>query len=428
MVPVIFYTIGCRSNQAETRVLENLVTEKSGLNVTESLAEARIAVINTCTVTGRADRDARKLVARIVRTNPKTRVALIGCQAEIQKEKLTQWPGVQWVIGNARKMNLDEILTKTLDDEPRVIAPPIDAGRFTYKTFGTSRRHTRANLKIQDGCDSFCSYCIVPYARGRARSRVFRDIIKAGRGLAQAGHQEIVLTGINIGNYNDHGKNLIDVIVALEKIPALRRIRISSIEPQSIPDGLFDLMARSRKLCRHLHIPIQHGCDEILKSMKRQTSIEQFFALARGAERRVNGICLGTDIIVGFPGETEDHFTTMYRNLKKTPTHYFHVFSYSARPMTASYHFPRPVSPDVMARRSARLRRLSQQKRRAYYKTFCGSVQDVLFEQKKGAWWKGLTDNFIHVRLRSGHALGNRLVNVRLTRIEKTEAIGVAAE
>ncbi|MBL8014048.1 MAG: tRNA (N(6)-L-threonylcarbamoyladenosine(37)-C(2))-methylthiotransferase MtaB, partial [Candidatus Omnitrophica bacterium] len=228
---IAFHTLGCRLNQSETASLENSF-EGRGYTVVSHNQESDIAVINTCTVTENGDADTRRLVNRIVRKNPRVRIALVGCQAQVQKEKLTQLPNVRWVVGNQRKMDLADVLAEMPHPATaQVVAPTIERKPFVIPIAGVDRSHTRANLKIQDGCDFFCSFCEIPYARGRARSRVFDDILTEGNALAEAGHQEIILTGINIGTYQYQDKNLMDVIRSLEQIEKIKRIRISSIEP-----------------------------------------------------------------------------------------------------------------------------------------------------------------------------------------------------
>ena len=226
---ISFCTIGCRLNQAETAVLQQSF-RKQGYQVVDFSQPAEVVVINTCTVTENGDADTRKLINKINRIHPRARIALLGCQAQIEREALLDMPNVFWVIGNSRKMEFAGILQNSLNDfQPQVITPVIERESFTHPAAGIDRQHTRANLKIQDGCDSFCSFCVIPYARGRARSRVFQDILKEAGELAAAGHREIVLTGINIGCYSYENKSLLNVIESLEKIDGIQRIRISSV-------------------------------------------------------------------------------------------------------------------------------------------------------------------------------------------------------
>ncbi|MEI7998865.1 MAG: MiaB/RimO family radical SAM methylthiotransferase, partial [Candidatus Omnitrophota bacterium] len=304
MKKISFYTLGCRLNQSETASIQNSF-EASGYQVVAFDEPSDIVVINTCTVTEGGDSDTRRLVNKANRINPNARIALVGCQAQVQKEKLGEMPNVRWIVGNNRKMDLVAVFKEHPDPQTAaVVTPVIDREPFTQLTASIDRQHTRANIKIQDGCDFFCSFCEIPFARGRARSRVFEDILLEARALAAAGHKEIVLTGINVGTYTNDGKTLLDVIAKLERIDELKRIRISSIEPTTIPTELFDHMGKG-KLCRYLHIPLQSGSDDVLTQMNRKYSTKEFSAFIEVAHQKVSQICIGTDVIVGFPGETE---------------------------------------------------------------------------------------------------------------------------
>lgn len=424
MISISFYTLGCRSNQSETAVLQNIF-EQQGYRVVDFHKSADIVVVNTCTVTQNCDAETRKLVHRIIRINPKAQIALIGCQAQLQKEQLAKLPNVRWVIGTARKMDLISVFQETHSAQtPQVITPTIPREFFSVPVPGIDRQHTRANIKIQDGCDFFCSFCEIPYARGRARSRKFDDIRREAQALVSAKHQELVLTGTNIGCYAENGKNIVDVIRALEQISGLERIRISSIEMTTIPEGLLDLMARRSKLCRYLHIPLQSGHNACLKAMKRPYTVEEFDRFIQKAVTLVPEICLGTDVMVGFPGETEEYFKETHDYLRRSSLNYFHVFSYSQRTMAKSKDLEAKVNPKTIRQRSQVLRNLSLQKRRAYYQSLIGSDAAVLFEQKKGDEWKGLTDNFVHVTARSEKDLSNRFQKVRLCGLKGQEVIG----
>lgn len=413
---ISFYTLGCRLNQSETAVLERSV-ETDGFRVVDFEKPADVVVINTCTVTAGGDTATRRLVHKINRLNPRARIALIGCQAQMDKGKLLELPNVRWVIGNGRKMGLAAILHSTADaQEAQVITPTITRDSFTIPAAGVDHRHRRANLKIQDGCDFFCSFCVIPYARGRARSREFTDILREARGLAAAGHKEIVLTGINLGTYRYQNYKFMDVVEALEQIEGLARIRISSIEPTTIPGSLIRRMAGPgpAKLCRHLHIPLQSGSDTVLKAMKRKYSAGEFEQFIRMANEVVPSICIGTDMIVGFPGETEEEFERSAQSLREWPIDYAHVFSYSRRQLAQSGKLPLAanIPPEAIERRSRTLRDLSLRKRRMFYESFLGTRQNVLFEESKNGEWIGLTDNYVRVSVNSDHYLKNEFRTV----------------
>ncbi len=421
---VAFYTFGCRLNQAETAILEQQF-EQRGYQVVDYRDGADVVIVNTCTVTENGDADTRRLVNKINRLNPQTRIALVGCQAQVQREKLLSLPNVHWVVGNEQKMDLTRILQDHWkDSEPQVITPAIRRQSFTLPVAGIDRKHTRANLKIQDGCDFFCSFCIIPYARGRARSREFEDILKEARQLVAAGHKELVITGINVGTYRYEGKTVFDVIRALEELEGLARIRISSIEPTTIPEGFLQNMRNGSKLCRYLHIPLQSGSNKILQRMNRRYTREEFAEFLWQVYREVPNICLGTDVIVGFPGETEEHFEETYRFLRELPLAYFHVFSYSERQWAKSRKLEGKVYREVIERRSKRLRELSARKRRIYLEKQIGRVEKVLFEQEKKGYWTGLTDTYIRVKVKARRDLQNCLLPVHLDRIDGQTMIG----
>ena len=420
---ISFYTLGCRLNQSETASIQNSF-DAPGYTVVDFEQPADIVVINTCTVTEGGDADTRRLVHKVNRLNPQARIALVGCQAQVQKEKLAALSNVRWIVGNQRKMELAQVFAEHPDPQTaEVITPTIERQPFTLPTAVGDRRHTRANIKIQDGCDFFCSFCEIPYARGRARSRVFDDIILEAQALVASGHKELVLTGINIGTYQYEGKELLHVIDALEAIEGLDRIRISSIEPTTIPLELFERMGH-QKLCRYLHIPLQSGHNDILSAMKRKYTLEQFRDFIEYAHKHVPQICIGTDVIVGFPDETEAHFEATGDFLREAPLHYFHVFSYSPRHMAQS-RLLQTLTPPVINERSRILRELSSRKRRIFHESLLGTTQQVLCEhQQKIGEWNGLTDHYVKIKFKAATDLHNCLVSVRLTRLDGQTVCG----
>jgi threonylcarbamoyladenosine tRNA methylthiotransferase MtaB len=425
---VSFYTQGCRLNQAETAQMEQSMDGETFL-VVDFKCPADITVINTCTVTENGDSDTRKLVHKINRLNPDCKIALVGCQAQILKEKLADMHNVLWVIGNGSKMSLVEIIKDTKDKlEPTVLVNKIKAESFTIKTAGIDRKHTRANLKIQDGCDFYCAFCIIPFARGPARSRVFSDILDEAKILIKAGHRELVITGVNIGTYSYEGKTFLDVINALDGLDGLDRIRISSIEPTTIPSDLFEMMNGESKLCKYLHIPIQSGTDEVLTLMNRKYALSEFMAFVERVRSKVPDICIGTDVIVGFPGETDSLFEQTEMCLREGPFDYFHVFSYSERKMARSKRFEGQVSVPDIKKRSDVLRSLSKRKKALYTARFVGKTVPVLMEQKKRGAWTGLTEHYIRVNVSSEVDLTNQIVPVVLKKASATHAEGVLLE
>ena len=426
MPKIAFQTLGCRLNQSETASIANSF-EAGGFQVVDFDGSCDIVVINTCTVTEGGDADTRRLVNKASRRNPNVRIALVGCQAQVQKEQLSNLPNVRWIVGNGMKMDLLSILQQHPDPaQAQVITPTIDRQPFTQPMHSVDREHTRVNIKIQDGCDFFCSFCEIPYARGRARSRVFEDILLEARALVAAGHKELILTGINIGTYANEGKELMDVIGALDAMDGIERIRISSIEPTTIPLALFDYMKGGHKLCRYLHIPLQAGSDEVLLEMKRKYGVQEFVSFIREAHQTVPQICIGTDVIVGFPGETDQSFDETVDLIREEPIHYVHVFSYSERRMAKSRLRADALPSHVISKRSQVLRELSSRKRHMFHESLLGTTQTVLFEEFKDGFWVGVTDNYIKVKVGQGfHGdLYNQILPVKLQKIQGQAIIG----
>jgi len=422
-VRISFHTQGCRLNRAESASLENRFQE-AGYKVVEIDEPADVVVINTCTVTEHGDADTRRLVHRLHKRSAESRIALIGCQSQVQGENLLKLPGVKWVIGTAAKMDLLQIFQQYDGAEPVLLIPEIPRHSFTLESAAIDRRHTRANLKIQDGCDFFCSFCEIPYARGRARSREFDDLLREAHELAAAGYHELVLTGINVGTYAFEGKSILDVVSALAGIGGIWRIRVSSIEMTTIPDGMFSMMGAG-KVCRYLHVPLQSGSEGILHAMRRRHSPADFTALCEAAIARVPDICIGTDVMVGFPGESDDDFQRSRQLLSSLPVAYFHVFSYSDRQHSHSRKATTKVTEAVKQQRSRILRQLSLEKRQAFFERFIGTTAGVLFESEKDGWWTGLTDHYIRVRVRSEEHLANRLRPVQLEAIDHLTMTGI---
>ena len=432
MTKVSFITLGCRSNQAETAVLEDLFRDK-GFLLTDQNTPSDIAVINSCTVTGEADREVFRIMDRARRLNPAVHIALIGCLAQVQREELLAQKNVRWVVGTARKMSLAEIVQEDGpgEDRPdigRLIVAPIRPGPFSMPLTSSFGRRTRANLKIHDGCDNACAYCEVPFARGSARSRVFADVMAEANALVGAGHREIVLTGINLGAYAHEGRSLTDVVRQMEMIKGLARIRISSLEYAPWIGVFADLMQPPHKLCRFLHMPVQSGCDRILARMGRGYTTADVGALLGRIVRKVPGVMLGTDVIVGFPGESDSDFEQTFGFLESSPFHYFHVFSYSDRKRARSRSFKGAVAAEIIQARSLRLRSLSQQKRQSFLQTAIGTEGSVIFEQKKGGYWVGHTDNYVTIKTLSEKVLRNRMLRVKMVKLEDGCVIGQEVE
>ncbi|MDQ6735270.1 MAG: tRNA (N(6)-L-threonylcarbamoyladenosine(37)-C(2))-methylthiotransferase MtaB [Nitrospirota bacterium] len=421
------HTIGCRLNQAETAVLADRLKQQ-GYDVVEYGEPTDLFVLNTCSVTDEAERVCRYEIRRTLRLSPHAFVAVTGCYAQTGAHALRQIPGIDLIVGGQYKMNLPDYLpardmlrkqpapellhTRTIDREDFVMP---GVGDYTS---------VRANLKIQDGCNFMCSFCIIPFARGHERSRQLEDVIREADALATRGHRELVLTGVNIGRYDDHGQSLLDLTKRLEMIAGVDRIRISSIEPTTITDDLLAYMATSCKLCRYLHIPLQSGDDGILQAMNRQYTAKEYTALIERAIARVPDLGLGTDLLVGFPGEGEPQFANTQALARELPFAYFHVFGFSKRPGTAASRITPMLHPSTIKARCRSLSTLSRSKRLAFAQGYTGRSLDVLFEGQDNGLWTGLTHNYLRVGVSSRDALRNDVRTVTITGAMDELAVG----
>ena len=423
-----FHTLGCRLNQTETAVLSGAFRDK-GYSIVEWGQPADLVVVNTCSVTGQGEARCRNVIRQALRRSPDAFVVVIGCYAQVGLEALRRIPGIDMLVGTEYKLKFPDFI-----DQPRKLPEPVVLhsnliNREDFEVHGTGDyRTTRANLKIQDGCDFFCSFCIIPFTRGRERSRKLPDIVREARELVARGHREIVLTGVNIGRYQNNGQSFLSLVRQLEEIDDLRRIRITSIEPTTIDPGVVDHMAVSDKLCSYLHVPIQSGDDSVLKGMNRLYDTREYRDFLEDVAGKVPEVGLGTDVIVGFPGETQASFERTVKLLDELPLNYFHVFSYSSRYGARASRMNGQVNPEVIKERSKTLRDLSRAKRRAFASRYLGREVEVLFEQQDATGlWTGLTDNYLRVGVISSEPLRNRFVGVIINEATDVMALGVLA-
>ena len=421
------HTIGCRLNQSETAVLADRLKAR-GYEVVEYGEPTDLFVLNTCSVTEEAERVCRYEIRRTLRLSPHAFVAVTGCYAQTGAHSLRQIPGIDLIVGGQYKMNLADYLPArdTLRKQPApelLHTRTIDRDDFVMPGVG-DYTSVRANLKIQDGCNFMCSFCIIPFARGHERSRQFDDVIREADALAARGHRELVLTGVNIGRYEDRGRSLVDLVQRLETIAGVDRIRISSIEPTTVTDELLDYMATSRKLCRYLHIPLQSGDDKILHAMNRQYTVKDYTDLVERALSRIPELGLGTDLLVGFPGEGESQFAKTLSSARDLPFAYFHVFGFSKRPGTAATRFKPAIHPSTIKARCRTLSALSRSKRWAFAHGYTGRTLEVLFEGHDQGLWTGFTDNYLRVGVASRQALRNTVRPVTITGAMDELAVG----
>jgi threonylcarbamoyladenosine tRNA methylthiotransferase MtaB len=420
------HTLGCRLNQAETAIIAKSL-QNAGYQIVDFGEPADLTVINTCTVTEQADSKCRQAVRKTLRRSSDTFVAVVGCYAQMAVETIRQIDGVDLIVGNEHKINLVDYLDGLVKQpQPRIVhSPKISRDEFTVDTVGLYDNATRANLKIQDGCNFVCSFCIIPTARGPARSRKLYNIIAEAEQLVEMGHQEIVITGVNIGTYSSENYTIIDVLTALERIGGLERIRISSIEPTTIPDRVINLMSDSDKLCKYLHIPLQSGDDQILKKMRRKYSSAEYARFIDFICKTVPNIGIGTDVMVGFPGESEESFVRTKKFLADLPVSYYHVFTYSDRKGTGAYGMNEKIEHRLKKQRTQILIEQGNRKRRTYYEAYIGDLVNVLFEQQlENGNWVGYSSNYMNIEANSQENLQNQIRQVQLTKLKEKTILG----
>jgi len=413
--------LGCRLNQAETAIIAKSL-QQAGYDIVEFGQQTDVTVINTCTVTEQADSKCRQAVRKTIKKNPETFIAVVGCYAQMAVDTIKEINGVDLIVGNEHKLKiLDYLDGFGKNDSPLIVhSPKISREEFTIETHGLYDNSTRANLKIQDGCNFVCSYCIIPKARGPARSRKLDDIIKEARTLAELGHKELVITGVNIGTYQCENYDVVDVVNEVEKINKIERIRISSIEPTTIPENLIHKIAESDKMCKHLHIPLQSGDDKILAAMRRKHTVKEFVDFVEFVDKTVPEVGIGTDVMVGFPGEGREEFVNTKKLLADLPISYFHVFTYSDREGTSSVKMPDKVDYHDKKQRNKILIEQGKRKKYAFYEKFLGREMDVLFEQRnKSGNWTGYTSNYMSVEVKSDLDLHNLVRKVKFDKLNE---------
>lgn len=413
---VAFYTLGCKLNFAETSTIGRQLTDR-GFERAEFTDGADLYVINTCSVTDHADRKCKKVVAEALRYNPSAYVVVVGCYAQLKPQEIAGIPGVDLVLGAAEKFNLPEHLHQLVKEpQTRVYNAPIKETNAFIPGFSEGDR-TRTFMKVQDGCDYFCTFCTIPLARGASRSANIADTVEKIRAVAGKGTREVVLTGVNLGDFGvGHGEDFFGLIRELDQIEGIDRFRISSIEPNLLSDDIIRFVAGSNRFVPHFHIPLQSGSDEILQRMRRRYLSDLYRSRVERIKDLMPHCCIGVDVIVGFPGETEEEFLKTYQFLNELDVSYFHVFPYSERPNTTAKKMKDVVPQKDRNRRVEMLRILSEKKRAAFYHSQVGSRQTVLFEaEEKGGYMFGFTPNYVKVRAAYDPLMINELVEVTLT-------------
>ena len=418
----VYYTLGCKLNFAETSSIGKALKE-AGVRTVRKGEKADICVINTCSVTEMADKKCRQAIHRLTKEHPNAFVVVTGCYAQLKPGQVADIEGVDLVLGAEQKGNLMDYLGDLTKHEHGTAVTTATKDIRTFAPSCSRGDRTRYFLKVQDGCDYFCSYCTIPFARGRSRNGKIADLVEQARQVAAEGGKEIVLTGVNIGDFGKStGETFFDLVKALDEVEGIERYRISSIEPNLLTDEIIEYVSRSRRFMPHFHIPLQSGSDEVLKLMRRRYDTALFASKIAKIKSLMPDAFIGVDVIVGTRGELPEYFEQAYEFIKGLDVTQLHVFSYSERSGTQALKIDYVVSPEDKHARSQRLLSLSEEKTHAFYARHNGREATVLMEKSKaGAPMHGFTDNYIRVELEHDDALDNRLVRVRLGEFNEDE-------
>ena len=424
MKKVSFYTLGCKVNQYETNAMAQKFKE-AGYEIVEVNDDVSdICVINTCTVTNMSDRKSRQILRKVKEKHQDAIIAAVGCYAQVAKDDLKKMPEIDIVLGNEEKANIVKYVEEFISNRNNKIVEIEDiASKKEFEDMGqiTYTEKTRAVIKVQDGCNQFCSYCIIPYARGRVRSRKMDSIIHEITQIAQKGIKEVVITGIHVASYgrdfgNENG--LIELLEKINEIDGIHRIRLGSLEPKIITEEFMQRLIKLEKMCHHFHLSLQSGCDETLKRMNRKYNTTKIKEIVERLRRYYDDVILTTDIIVGFPGETEEEFEKTYQFLKEIKLYKMHVFQYSPRKGTRAAVMPNQVDGNVKEKRSRKLIELSNENQKRYNEKLVGKEVEVLFEdqaiEEKKKYFKGHTQNYILVKYETDENLENTLKSVKI--------------
>jgi threonylcarbamoyladenosine tRNA methylthiotransferase MtaB len=414
---VSFFTLGCKLNYAETSQLREQF-EQAGHTIVEFGQPSDAVIINTCTVTENADGECRKIIRRALRISPDAFIGVTGCYAQLQPEEIASIDGVDAVFGTQEKMKIPELMPSFEKvDTPLIFASDFEEPEFQIAKSADTDSRTRAYLKLQDGCNYSCSFCTIPMARGKSRSMEFSSILRQINELEKAGFKEIILSGINLGDYSTQdGRTFTDIIRLIHTLDTDIRFRIGSVEPNLLHQDIISMIAESEVIVPHFHIPLQSGSVEMLRLMRRRYKAAYYADLVHRIKDLMPDACIGADVIVGFPGETNQHFTENYRFIEALPVSYLHVFTYSERENTPAAQFPGKVSMQERKSRNAQLRELSLQKKSAFYQSQAGKTQRVIpetYHQETGRW-SGWTDNYIRAEFMAPPSMLQQAVMVEL--------------
>ena len=414
---------GCKVNQYETNAMTQKFKEAGYeiVNINDDISD--ICIVNTCTVTNMSDRKSRQALRKVKEKNHNAIIVAVGCYAQVAKEELEKMPEIDVVLGNEEKKDVVKYVENFMNGTNKVIEIEDIATQKEFKDMGqiTYTEKTRAVIKVQDVCNQFCSYCIIPYARGRVRSRNQESIIKEITQIAQKGIKEVVITGIHVASYGrdfDNENGLIELLEKINEVDGISRIRLGSLEPKIITEEFMQRLVKLEKICHHFHLSLQSGCDETLKRMNRKYTVSEVEEIIERLRRYYNDVILTTDIIVGFPGETEEEFNETYEFLKKAKLYKMHVFQYSPRKGTRAAVMPRQIDGNIKEKRSKKLIRLSNENEKYYHDKLIGTTVEVLFEDKEidngVTYYKGHTQNYILIKYKTDENLENTLKEVKI--------------
>lgn len=465
---IMFITLGCKTNQYETNAMEQKFQNNGYKIIKDENEKADVCIVNTCSVTNVAERKSRQMLRRVKEINPSAIIVACGCYAQVGKEELEQMQEVDIILGINEKNNIVEIIDEYIENYKNILEEQSQQKNkkieisdvmhtSNFEDFGTTTytELNRAVIKIQDGCDRFCSYCIIPFARGKVRSRNPQSIIKEIEEISRTGIKEVVLTGIHLASYGKDfkqekvdelrkkyeysenyeefnpkedlatgGFRLIELLEQLNKINSIERIRLGSIEPKLITEEFVDRLSKLDKICDHFHLSLQSGCDETLKRMNRRYTTEEFRKSVNMLRNTYPKVALTTDVIVGFPGETDEEFEKTYEFLKEIKFYKMHIFKYSPRRGTVAEKLPNQVDGKIKEERSKKLIELSNSNQIEYNKKIIGQEVKVLFEEREEKYFKGHTSNYILVKVETEEDLENKIQDVRITRLDEMETVG----
>ena len=425
---VAFITLGCKVNQYESNAMcEEFI--KHNYQIVDKEEKADICVVNTCTVTNMSDRKSRQMLRRVKEINPQAIIVACGCYVQVAKDELEQMPEIDLVLGNNEKKEIVKYVEEFIANKQKIELVEDVMHQKEYIDFGdvTFTEKTRAVIKVQDGCDRFCAYCIIPYARGKVRSRNPESVISEIQKIAQEGIKEVVITGIHVASYGkdfDNNYRLIDLLEDINKIDGIERIRLGSVEPLLITEEFLDRLTKLEKICHHFHLSLQSGCDETLKRMNRRYTTKEFKHIVDLLRNAYNDVILTTDIIVGFPEETDEEFNQTYQFLSEIKFYKMHIFKYSPRKGTPAARNKNQVDGNIKEERSNKLIELSNKNEEEYNKQLIGKKVSVLFEEEKTGLYKGHTQNYILIYCNSEKDLSNKIIEVKCEKLENNQLFG----